>query len=384
MVSAIQDIFREHFAAYARAHRLSLTQLKAGHAICRCRTAALGGHVQRCPQGHVQRVWYNSCKHRACPVCAFLQVTQWIHNRVRTLLRCDYYHTIFTLPVELNLLWEHDRRRFTRLFFRAAWETLRELLADPRYLGALPGVLATFHSWAQTLWVHPHLHLLITGGGLSPAGRWLPARHAFLLPSRVVSAKFRGKFLAYLRQAVRQGALTLPPSLAPQPCLNLLNRLGRTKWHVMIMPPYTHGRGVLQYLGRYVRGGPVAGRRVTRTPDGAVRLRYKDETRTHTRYVILTVPEFLTRLLRHVPEAGFHHARVYGLFAPGKRAQLQAARAQLGQLPIAAAESLTWQTVCAEVGPQHPERCPVCGALLIRVELPRSGPAPPCPIATQV
>ena len=264
-----------------------------------------------------------------------------------------------------------------RTFGAAAWETLKELLADRKYLGALPGVLASFHSWAQTLWVHPHAHLLVTGGGMTEDGQWRAAQDEFLLPSRVVSAKFRGKFLAFLRQAVETEKLTLPPDLSPQQCLNLFNKLGRKKWHVMILPPYRHGRGVVQYLGWYVRGGPVSNRRVTPEGEEAIQLRYKDSTRTQTLHMKLTIPEFLSRLIRHIPETGVHLNRAFGLFAPGKRAALDAARALLGQLPVTDEETLIWQVACAQAGPEHPELCPVCGRPLIRVALSLTGLSPP-------
>jgi len=378
MQSVIQEIVQKHFEAYRKTRKLPLRVLKAAAAIARCRTAELGGHVQRCPEGHVERVWYNSCKNRACPVCAFLEIKKWVAKQIGRLLNCDYYHTIFTLPHELNVLWAYNRKTFTNLLFAAAWETLKELLADPKYLGALPGVLASFHSWAQTLWVHPHVHLLVTGGGMTADRRWVRSPDDFLLPSRVVSAKFRGKFLAFLRQAVEKQKLTLPPDLSPQQCLNLFNKLGRSKWHVMIMPPYRHGRGVVQYLGWYVRGGPVSNRRVTADGEDAIQLRYKDPTRKHTLYMKLTIPEFLSRLIRHIPEPGVHLNRAFGLFAPGQRAALDAARALLGQLPVTDEEQLTWKVACAQAGPEHPELCPVCGRPLIRVTLSLTGLSPPC------
>jgi len=376
--SVIQGIFQDHFAAHCQTHKVPLRVIKAGHAIRKCRTALLGGHIQKCPDGHVQRVWYNSCKHRACPVCAFMQITRWIRQQVRKLIHCDYYHTIFTLPSQLNSLWEFNRRLFTDLFFRAAWQSLQELLADPKYLGALPGAIASFHSWAQTLFIHPHLHFLVTGGGLTAQGQWLAVRDDFLLPGRVLSAKFRGKFLAFLRQTLQEGRLLLPPDLSPQRGLNLFNKLGRTKWHVQIMPPYKHGRGVIDYLGRYVRGGPVSSRRVTPHSEDSILLRYKDETRTRILFMPLSIHEFLTRFLRHVPEKRVHLARGYGLFAPRKRAQLNAARQLLGQLPVTPPEEISWQTACSLAGPEHPELCPVCGKPLIRVELSPTGLSPPC------
>lgn len=377
--SAIQGIFREHFEEQRRRGGMPLRVLKAARAIGRCRTAELGGHVERCPDGHVERVWYNSCRHRFCPVCAWGAARDWVERRVRTLLSCDYYHTIFTIPDALNTLWTHNRRTFTRLLFLAAWESLAELLADAKYLGALPGAMGTFQSWGQTLWVHPHVHLLVTGGGLTRAGEWRAARQSFLLPSRVLSAKFRGKFVAFLRRALARGELRLPEGVSVTLCESLLRRLSRQKWHVQIMPPYYHGRGVLTYLGYYVRGGPVSDRRVSRLPDGGVCLRYRDETRTQVRSVNFSATEFLDRLLRHVPEEGQHLARVYGLFAPGKRRALEHARALLGQEPLTEpAAPATTSKPQPVFDPPVSAHCPVCGKLMLRLPLAPRERAPPC------
>jgi hypothetical protein len=378
MKSVIQEVFRDHFPGYARSRKLPLHVWKAACSIRKCRTAALGGHIQKCPDGHVERVWYNSCKHRSCPLCAFIEITRWIKKQVARLIKCDYFHVVFTMPQELNGLWEHNRALFTNLFFLAAWHSLKELLANPEHLGALPGAIASFHSWAQTLWLHPHIHFLVTGGGLTKAGDWIKSRQRFLLPGRVLVAKFRGKFLAFLRKALDAQKLQLPADLSRQQCINLFNKLGRAKWHVRIMPPYKHGRGVIQYLGRYVRGGPVSDRRLSRKGPASLLLRYKDETRTKIQFMTLSVTEFISRFIRHIPVTGVHHVRAYGLFAPASRKQLDHARAQLGQLPVHDEETSDWQEICTHAGDQHPELCPVCGKRLIREELPPSGLSPPC------
>lgn len=375
--SLIQEIFQQHFPRYRQEQKIPLRLIKAGNAISQCRTSALGGHIQACPEGHVMRVWYNSCKHRSCPLCSFMQITRWIQRQTDRLLACDYYHTIFTIPSELNSLWEHNRAAVTNLLLQTAWQCLKELLCDPKYLGALPGAIASFHSWTQTLWIHPHAHFLLTGGGLSPQGQWLKTQKDFLLPSRVLMAKFRGKFLAMLRK--HSCNLSLPPNLSEQQFLNLLNKLGRSKWHVMIMPAYRHGRGVIQYLGRYVRGGPLSDRRVHQAGKDSIHLRYKNETRTQFKFITFSTSEFIARILRHVPEPAVHHVRCYGLFAPSKRKELNSARALLGQLAVSEDQHpLTWQAACAQAGPEHPERCPVCGKPLIRIEFSPSGLSPPC------
>jgi hypothetical protein len=225
-----------------------------------CRTAALGGHVQACPDGHVSRVWYNSCRHRSCPQCAYLQTERWLARQRARLLACDHYHVIFTLPHDLTPLWLANVQVMTTLLFQTVRDTLCTLLADPQYLGAQPGILAALHTWSQTLVLHPHVHCLVTGGGLTPDGQWQAVRQGLLLPARVVMAVFRGKMLDAIRQAYAREALVLPEGLRPQPFVNLLNRLGhptKTRWNVRIMERYRHGAGVVTYLARYVRGGPI-------------------------------------------------------------------------------------------------------------------------------
>jgi hypothetical protein len=251
----LQTIFQDAFPAYEQTHLLPTHVRRAARAIMQCRTAALGGHVQACPDGHMARIWYNSCRHRACPQCAYLQTERWLAFQQARLLACDHYHGIFTLPHELNPLWLANVPVMTTLLFQAVRDTLCTLLAAPKYLGAQPGILAALHTWSQTLVLHPHLPCLITGGGLTPAGQWVAVRHGFLLPARVVMAVFRGKMVAAIQQTFARGALTLPAPMRPQQLLNLLNRLGhprKTKWNVRIMERYRHGAGVVTYLARYL------------------------------------------------------------------------------------------------------------------------------------
>ncbi len=229
-----QELCRQGYRAYAQAHAVPAHQRKAAHAIMQCRTAALGGHIQACPDGHFPRIWYTSCRHRACPQCAFLQIERWLAKQRARLLACDHYHVICTMPHDLNPLWRHNAPRLTRLLFQSVRDTLVSLLADPKYLGAQPGILAALHTWGQTLVLHPHVHCLVTGGGRTPPGAWKAVRHGFLLPVRVVMAVFRGKLLAALRTAWERQELQLPEELRPQAFLNLLRRLGhptKTRWH---------------------------------------------------------------------------------------------------------------------------------------------------------
>src|SRR5713101_622618 len=220
----LQTIFQDAFPAYEQTHPLPAHVRKAARAMMQCRTAALGGHIQACPDGHIARVWYNACRHRSCPQCASLQTERWLARQQARLLAWDHSHVIFTLPHDLHPLWLANVSVMTSLLFQAMRETLCTLLADPQYLGAQPGIIAALHPWSQTLVRHPHLHCLVTGGGLTPAGQWVTVRHGFVLPARVVMTVFRGKMLDAIRQAWAREELRRPEALRPQPLPNLLTR----------------------------------------------------------------------------------------------------------------------------------------------------------------
>jgi hypothetical protein len=273
-----------------------------------CRTAVLGGHVQSCPDGHVERVWYNSCRHRLCPPCAWLQIERWLVQQKARLLACEHYHVIFTLPDARREWWLVNVRAMTNLLFATVHETLDELLGDVKSLGACPGIIAALQTWSQTLVLHPHLHGLVTGGGLTDAGDWRPVRNGFLLPVRVVMAVFRGKLLAAIDTAVRGGQLRLPASMTRRHWETLRNKLGRRKWNVHSRERYPHGTGVLTYLARYIRGGPMANQRLVASEHGEVTFRYRVNGEASDRKLqgLLTLPlaEFIRRYLLHVPEPG--------------------------------------------------------------------------------
>jgi hypothetical protein len=382
----LQTIFQDAFPAYEQTHPLPAHVRKAARAIMQCRTAALGGHVQECPDGHVSRIWYNSCRHRSCPQCATLQTEHWLALQHARLLACDHYHVIFTLPHDLNPLWLANVPVMTTLLFQAVRDTLGTLLADPTYLGAQPGIIAALHTWSQTLVLHPHVHCLVTGGGWTPAGQWVVVRHGFLLPVRVVMAVFRGKMLAATRQAWARGALVLPEELRPQPFLNLLTRLGhprKTPWNVRIMERYRHGAGVVTYLARYLRGGPIKNARLVAWDGERVTFLSRarqdggDGGSPSLQRMTLPVADFLQRVLLHVPVPQTRVVRSSGLYHHTHAEALAHCRTALGQPPVAVPACLDWQTVCAQWGDTHPERCPTCGQLLVCTGVIPRGGAPP-------
>ena len=377
----LQTIFQDAFPTYEQMHPLPTYVRRAVRAIMQCRTAALGGHVQACPDGHMSRVWYNSCRHRACPQCAYLQTERWLALQRARLLACDHYHVIFTLPHELNPLWLANVPVMTTLLFQAARDTLAALLGDPKYLGAQPGIIAARHTWSQTLVLHPHVHCLVTGGGLTTTGSWVAVRNGFLLPARVVMAVFRGKMVAAIRQTFARGALALPEPMRPQQLLNLLNRLGhptKTKWNVRIMERYHHGAGVVTYLARYLRGGPIKNARLVAWDGADITFTYRAPGDPLRQRMTLPVAAFLQRWLLHVPVPQTRVVRCYGLYHQTHAEALAVCRTALGQPPMETPVPLTWQPVCAPRGEAHPERCPTCGQLLVCTGvIPRGGAPPP-------
>src|SRR5215831_15398558 len=254
----------------------------------------------------------------------------------------------------------------TTLLFQAVRATLVELLADPKYLGAQPGMIAALHTWSQTLVLHPHVHGLVTGGGLNPDGSWKAIQNGLLLPVRVVMAVLRGKLLAAIRQALAGEALVVPEGVRPQQLLNLLTRLGhsrKTKWNVHIRERYRHGAGVVTYLARYLRGGPIKNTRLV-TYDGTgvtftCRPRQEEaDGSAASQRMTLPVADFLQRWLLHVPAPQTRVVRSYGLYHPAQAETLAVCRTALGQPPVEVPMALDWQTACAQRGDLHPERCP--------------------------
>ncbi len=379
----LQTVLQMGYAAYERHHPLPDYVRRAVWAILACRTAVLGGHVQACPEGHVERIWYHSCRHRMCPQCAWLQVERWLTKQKGRLLACEHYHVIFTLPHELNDLWLANVIVMTQLLFASVHETLVELLGDGQYLGAQPGIIATLHTWSQTLILHPHLHCLVTGGGVTAGGQWVTVRNGFLVPMRVVMAVFRGKLLAAMRQGVVQGTLQLPAGQRRQQVENRLNKLGRAKWHVHIRERYPYGQGVLVYLARYLRGGPIANRRLLACDGQQVVFGYEERAKgpggqAKRGTMRLPLAQFIGRWRLHVPPPGAVRVRCWGLYAHTHAEVLAQCRRQLGQGPVAVPAPLDGPDEDGHGVETSPECCPVCGQRLVCTALiPRVGVPPP-------
>ena len=383
MECTLRGIFQEHFEAYAGRHRLPAYVHRAAYWIARCRTAELGGHLRRCPAGHSERAFYNSCHQRICPQCQALATERWLERQKARLIACAHHHLIFTIPHELNALWCYNRAAMAKLLFGAVRETLMELLCDPRYLGATPALLAALHTWGRSLSLHPHLHVLAADGGLSAEGAWVKPRRSHFLPARVLMLLFRGKFLAALRGAIERRTLRLPPDLTRARCAALLYRLGRKKWNVHIRARYAHGAGVAAYLARYFKGGPLKNTQLLPAVSDAVRFRYRphrdeDDGPDESVVLDLTPEAFLARYLAHLPQPGLQTVRGYGLYGQRAGARLDQARAALGEPPAVEPAPLTLEAFLARFNrTPAAERCAQCGARLTFVPLIHHGPAPP-------
>lgn len=368
----IQAILKTYFPAYERTHNLPAHIRKAALALMQCRTAELGGHLQECPEQHYHRQWYNSCRHRACPQCNRLRLNQWLDRQSDRLVQCGHYHMIFTPPHELCDLWLHNVRKMTDILFTAVRDTLFEFFLDDRHIGGKPGIIATLHTWSQTLILHPHIHCLITEGGLSD-GQWVcRSKKGYLLPVRAVMAVFRGKLLAYINAAIEKEKLTLSEGMTMQKWKNLKNKLGRKKWNVNIRERYEYGKGILIYLSRYIRGGAISNKRIVSTTDKGVTFRYRLPGTTKQGVMTLPTDDFIKRYLLHIPEPNTKVVRSYGFYAPTAKEELSGCRTYFRQTGIKTTVAPDWQSYCETKGDKHPERCPICGLRLIRTkDIPR-------------
>lgn len=385
----IQRIFNDHYESYRQSRRMSPREEYAANAIMTCRTQAQGYHINACPNGDYVDVVANSCGHRACPRCGATDTQLWLERQKAKALNCRYFQIVFTISHDLHSLWRFNRKLFTHLMMSAAWHSLRELLLDFRHLGGLVGAIGVFQSWDDEMRDHCHLHFIVTAGGLNEDGRWVAVSNDFLIPTPVLAAKFRGKFLAYLKDGFSQyfpsgqtkpeGQCLRPPhDMTKQQCLNLFNKLGRKRWHAQIEPPYEHANGVFKYVGRYIRRGPISEKRIIRYDGETTTMAYAHADKHEQSTFALSAHDFISRILNHVPAKGTHVVRSYGLFHPNCREKLDAARKLLNQGPYVPKLKLpsTLELIARMFPDQDLGRCPHCKAELRTIFICRGGQAP--------
>ena len=325
----VADIFRTHGPAWRqheRAH-LSLGQLKVMSAIEQCRSAALGGHVLRCPSCEQVEIAYNSCRNRHCPKCQARAARRWLDARQAELLPVDYYHVVFTLPAPISAIAYYNKAVIYGLLFEVAAEVLRTIAADPKHLGAQIGVTLVLHTWGSALTHHPHVHGIVPGGGLSPDGeRWVSCKPGFFLPVRVLSRLFRRRFLEELGAAQRAGQLQFFGDFAhladPATFDEWLAPMRTCEWVVYAKRPFAGPAAVLAYLSRYTHRVAISNQRLISMNEQGITFGWKDyRAKGRTRYKTMTLKteEFMRRFLLHVLPGGFHRIRYFGLIADAGR-----------------------------------------------------------------
>ncbi len=368
----IADIFHRHGAAWRAEHagHVSLAQLKVMSAIETCRTAALGGHIEGCEGCGHRRITYNSCANRHCPKCQGAAARKWLAKREADLLPVGYFHVVFTVPSEIASIAFYNKSMVYDLLFQAASETMLTIAADPRHLGARIGITAVLHSWGSAMTFHPHIHMVVPGGGISLDGtRWISSRPAFLLPVRVLSKLFRRLFLTRLIELHSAGRLQFFGDQAGlserRAFLRSIAPLRKKNWITYAKPPFAGPEAVLAYLSRYTHRVAISNRRLIALDEAGVTFRYKDYRRDgpdRQRTMTLAVGEFIRRFLLHVLPQGFHRIRHYGLLASGGRnANVARARELLAVAP-------TPETAAPAKTEDARPPCPCCGGRMVIIE----------------
>lgn len=356
-MGVIGSIFQQEFNGLRGS--LSLDQLKAASNIMSCRTARMGGRVYSCPSGesgHDYCVMYNSCHYRHCPECNTIPRARWLESYQAKLLNCGHRQVVFTVPHELNSLWLYNKRALSALLFNCVSEALKVFLKDAKWLGATAGYSLVLHTWGRNLSLHPHIHAVITEGGLNNDGHWVKPKHKDFLPSVAMMHKFRGAYIGGIRKLLRRDELTLPDGEHEQELRVTLDRIYRTKkWNLKVEKGYAHGAGLVKYLSKYLKGGPIKSSQVI-SDSGAVFLRYKDHRTGLIRRQKYSGPGFMKQLLIHIPPSRMPVIRHYGLYSVSSKNNRLKASVQLPN----SVKAPTVEEYLKSIGVVRSEICSVC------------------------
>lgn len=358
----LQDIFRLHGEEFMHNRRLSPAQNKAFRAILNCRTAALGGHTDTCDECGYQRVSYNSCRNRHCPKCQTYAKEQWVEKQNQNLLNTGYFHVVFTLPDSLNSVLYQNQTVMYNLFFRAASETLLELGNNKKFLGAKLGITTVLHTWGQRLLYHPHIHCIVTGGGLTGDGKWVYSRKKFLFPIKVLSRKFRGKFMFFLKQAKLSFYSGISHLENLQEFDLFVSSLYKKDWIVYCKPPFKSAAKVVEYLGRYTHRVAISNNRILKLENGCVTFKWRDYRDSNkNKAMTVTANEFIRRFMMHILPLGFCKIRHFGILASRDKSDRLALCQRLTNTKPVIAGLLTGKEFIETVVGIDFDLCPCCG-----------------------
>jgi hypothetical protein len=359
----IQDIFVQYGESYRQKHKLSIGQHKAMNAIMNCRTDRIGGHLDVCPDCGFTKPSYNSCRNRHCPKCQTFAKEKWIENQKYDLLNVGYFHVVFTVPSELNPIIYQNQKVMYNLLFHVVAETLQELSADKKYLGATIGFTSVLHTWGQNLMFHPHIHCIVPAGGLTKDIKWQNTRKQFFLPIKVLSRKFRGKFLALIQQQKLEfkGGIA---NLENEPEFQDLLRLCYKKeWVVYCKPPFKTAACVVEYLGRYTHRVAISNNRILKLENGMVSFKWRDyKDGSKWKVMTVTAEEFIRRFLLHILPQRLMKIRHYGILGNRNKTKKLALCKVLTKTKLKPKEKASTLRLLQKLTGRDVSKCPACGS----------------------
>ena len=310
----LQDIIKKYGKKYKEEHKLVPHVYKAMEAIEKCRTGELGAHEDVCDECGYTKISYNSCRNRHCPKCQSIAREKWIHDRECEILNTKYFHVVFTIPSELYLITKQNETKVYNILFKATAETLQELAKDKKYLGAEIGYLEVLHTWGQTIVYHPHIHCIVPAGGIDKIGNWRESKKKFFIPVKVLSRKFRGKFLHYLKEEKLKFYGKNKELENRQNFDELIAKLYNKEWVVYCKEPFQDARSVIRYLGRYTHRVAISNNRILKEENGYITFKYRDyKDNKKEKEMTITAEEFIRRFLLHILPPRFMKIRHYGL-----------------------------------------------------------------------
>lgn len=337
MENKIVTILRENFAQYEKSHRITKYVIKVIYQILKCRTIDMGGHAHECPECGFIEIWYNSCRNRSCPQCSHIRIEEWLEKQKKKLLNMEHYHIIFTIPEEINPFFLRNKKELTNLLFKCSNETIEYFMKDPKWLGANTGRILTLHTWSQTLILHPHIHCLMSAGGLSKDNKLVLHNRKYLAPVKAMRNVFRAKFLKEFQSLIKTDKIDFPINYEVRNFKLMINSIYKKKWVVFIKEKYAYGKGIAVYLSNYVKGGPMKQSRITSYSSKYVSFKYRDPNRKNkksmkkNRIMTLSMSAFIQRYLLHIPYPRQNVIRYYGLYSPKSILKLNLTRMFLNQ-----------------------------------------------------